>query len=359
MTTLYDDEAVYEPMRPERSGGGGRRVLKVLLVLFVLGLFTVGAAGVYVVGQMSGSSGGAEVAVEIPMGSSSKRIAAILDDKGVISNARLFGVYVRVKNVGPFQAGAYTFRKDQSFDSVVKVLVKGPELVFQRLTIPEGLTVKQVAERVGRLEGRSAERFLQLASSGQVRSQFQPAGSTNLEGFLLPETYEFEPKDDELVILQRLVQAFDGVATAVGLDQSQAKVGLTPYQTIIVASMIEEEAKIAEERGKVARVVYNRLEKGERLGIDATLRYGINRPTEPLRVSDLASDNPYNTRKFAGLPPTPIASPGRLSLEAALNPTPGPWFFYVLADKEGHHAFAVTITEFNKYKAEAAAKGLL
>ena len=359
MTALYDDEAVYEPMPPERRGGGGRRVLRVLLVLLVLGIVGIGAAGVYVAGHMRGSTNGAEVPVEIPMGSSSKRIAAILDDKGVISNARLFGVYLRFKGAGPFQAGDYTFRRDQGFDSVVKVLEKGPEVVSQRLTIPEGLTVKQVAERVGRMEGRSAERFLQLAGSGQVRSQFQPEGSTNLEGFLLPETYEFEPKDDELAILQRLVQGFDGVAVSIGLDQSKAKVGLTPYQTIIVASMIEEEAKIAEERGKVARVVYNRLEKGERLGIDATLRYGLNRPTEPLRVSDLASDNPYNTRKFAGLPPTPIASPGRLSLEAALNPTPGPWFFYVLADQAGHHAFAVTITEFNRYKAEAQAKGLL
>lgn len=358
MTALYDDEAVYEPMPPER-GGGGRRVVRVLLVVFVVGLFVVGAASVYAMGQIRGSSGGAEVPVEIPMGSSTARIAAILDDRGVVSSARLFRLYVRFKGAGPFHAGEYTFRRDQSYDSVIDTLDKGPVVQVVRLTIPEGFTVKQVADRVGRMPNRSGERFLQLAQSGQVRSQFQPAGSTNLEGFLLPETYEFDPDDDELAILTRLVQAFDGTATQLGLDQSQARVGLTPYETIIVASMVEEEAKLAEERGKVARVVYNRIERGETLGIDATLRYGLNRPTEPLRQSDLASDNPYNTRKFKGLPPTPIASPGRLSLEAALNPTPGPWFFYVLADRDGRHAFAVTITEFNRYKAEAQAKGLL
>lgn len=360
MTALYDDEAVYEPMPPERGvGGGGGRVVRALLVVFVLGLFLVGAASVYVMGQVRGSSDGAEVPVEIPMGSSTARIAAILDDRGVVSSARLFRLYVRFKGAGPFHAGEYTFRRDQSYDSVIDTLDEGPAVQVVRLTIPEGFTVKQVADRVGRMPNRSGERFLQLAESGQVRSQFQPAGSNNLEGFLLPETYEFDPDDDELAILTRLVQAFDGTATQLGLDQSQARVGLTPYETIIVASMVEEEAKLAEERGKVARVVYNRIERGETLGIDATLRYGLNRPTEPLRQSDLASDNPYNTRKFKGLPPTPIASPGRLSLEAALNPTPGPWFFYVLADRDGRHAFAVTITEFNRYKAEAQAKGLL
>lgn len=359
MTVLYDDEAVYEPMPPPRSGGGGRKALRVVLALAVVAVLLAGAVGAYVLKQVNGSSGGEEVPVTIPMGSSTTRIAAILDDKGVVSSARLFSLYVRVTGAGPFKAGDYTFRRNSAYSKVVAALDAGPHVQVARLTIPEGLTLNQIADRVGRLPGRNRDTFLQLARSGQVRSQFQPENSTNLEGFLLPETYEFDPKDDEAAILRRMVEGFDAVAAQVGLDQSQAKVGLSPYQAIIVASMIEEEAKIAEERGKVARVVYNRIKRGETLGIDATLRYGLNRPTEPLRQSDLASDNPYNTRKFKGLPPTPIASPGRLSLEAALNPTPGPWLFYVLADREGHHAFAVTITEFNRYKAEAQAKGLL
>lgn len=362
MTALYDDEVVYEPMRAP-SGGGGRRVLRVLLALMVVGLLLASAVGFWVVKQIGGSPGGARVAVEIPLGASTQRIAAILDAEGVVSSARLFRVYARFTGAGPFQAGSYTFRKRQSFSSVVETLDKGPELVFQRLTIPEGLTLVQIAERVGAMPGRSAERFLEVARSGTVRSRFQSPGSTNLEGLLLAETYEFEPKDDEAAILRRLVESFDAAATQAGIADAQARVGLTPYQAVIVASLIEEEAKIPEDRPKMARVVYNRLARGERLGIDATLRYGLNRPTQPLRVSDLESDNPYNTRRFAGLPPTPIAAPGRAALEATMHPADGPWIFYVLdpdrsRTPEGGHFFTDSAREFERVKADCRRAGL-
>lgn len=362
MTVLYDDEAVYEPMRTP-SGGGGRRLLKVFLALLVAGLLLASAVGFWVVKQIGGSPGGAEVAIELPLGSSTARIAAILDEEGVISSARLFRLYTRVTGAGPFQAGGYTFKKDQSFSSVVKTLDKGPQRVFQRLTVPEGLTLVQIAERVGKLPGRSAEKFLEVARSGSIRSQFQPADSVNLEGLTLAETYEFEPKDDEAAILKRLVEAFDAVAVEVGLDQAPTKLGLTPYQAVIVASLIEEEAKIPEDRPKMARVIYNRLARKERLGIDATLRYGLNRPTQPLRVSDLDSDTPYNTRKFAGLPPTPIAAPGRAALEATMSPADGPWIFYVLDPDQsrtpkGGHFFTDSAREFEVVKAQCRKAGL-
>jgi UPF0755 protein len=358
VTTLYDDETVViDTMPPSR--GGWPRWLKVMLAVVVAGLLVLGAAGFWAVRQVNGTGGGAEVAVEVPMGSSSARIAAILDDKGVIENASLFRLYLRVTGAGAFQAGAYTFRKGQGYDDVVKVLERGPELDFDRLTIPEGFTLAQIAARVGRLPGRSAERFLDIARSGEVRSRYQPAGSTNLEGLLLPETYDFDPDDDERAILARMVQSFDAAAAELGLDQAQAKIGLSPYEAVIVASMVEEEAKLEDERPKVATVILNRLEKGWALGIDATIRYALNRPTEPLRKSDLAKDNPYNTRLRKGLIPTPIAAPSRSALRATLAPQPGPWMYYVLIDKSGRHAFAVTDAEFNRYKAEAREKGLL
>ena len=362
MTAIHDDEAVYEPMRSP-SPGGGRRVLKVLLAIVVAGLLLASAVGFWVVKQVSGTSGGEQVAVELPLGSSTARIAAILDEAGVVSSARLFRLYTRVTGAGPFQAGSYSFRKKQSFSSVVKTLDKGPQLVFQRLTIPEGLTLVQIADRVGALPGRSAARFLELARSGTVRSRFQPADSTNLEGLLLAETYEFEPKDDEAAVLRRLVESFDAAAVEAGIEQAPTKVGLTPYQAVIVASLIEEEAKIPEDRPKMARVIYNRLARKERLGIDATLRYGLNRPTQPLRVSDLESDTPYNTRKFAGLVPTPIAAPGRAALEATMNPADGPWIFYVLDPDQtrtpkGGHFFTDSAREFEQVKADCRKAGL-
>jgi UPF0755 protein len=358
MTTLYDDELVVAPAEPPPVGGG-HRWLRALLAVFVIGLLLMGACGFWVTKQVRGTSGGNEVAVEVPLGSSTQRIAAILDDKGVIDNARLFRVYLQVTGGGPFQAGAYTFREKQGFRSVVKTLEKGPEIVSHRLTVPEGLTLPEIAQRVGRLPDRSAERFLELARSDVVRSQFQPADSTNLEGLLLPETYDFDPDDDEQAILTRMVQAFDAAAVEVGLDRAEATVGLSPYEAVIVASMVEEESKIDDERPKVARVIYNRLEKGWPLGIDATIRYALNRPTQPLRKSDLAQENPYNTRLHQGLIPTPIAAPSRSSLQATLAPEPGPWMYYVLIDPSGRHAFATTDAEFARYKAEAKAKGLL
>ncbi|HEX2038532.1 MAG TPA: endolytic transglycosylase MltG [Acidimicrobiales bacterium] len=358
MTTLYDDEAVVVEPMPEPRGGFPRWA-KVLLALAVVGLLLAGAVGFWATSHVRGTSGGEEVAVEVPMGSSTQRIAAILDDKGVIENSRLFRLYVQVRGAGPFQAGAYTFREKQGYGEVVKILEKGPELVFERVTFPEGLTLEQIAARVGRLPGRSAERFLELARSGTVRSAFQPPDSTNLEGLLLAETYDFEPKDDELAILTRMVESFDAAARELALDQAPQKVGLSPYEAVIVASMVEEESKIDEERPKVAQVIYNRLQKGWPLGIDATIRYALNRPTEPLRKSDLANDNPYNTRLRKGLIPTPIAAPSRSALQAALVPEPGPWMYYVLIERDGRHAFAVTDAEFARYKAEAKAKGLL
>jgi UPF0755 protein len=270
----------------------------------------------------------------------------------------LFRYYVRLKGGSTFQAGAYTLRRHASFAAVVKGLRRGPEVVSNRLTIPEGLTLAQIAERVGRMPGRSAETFLQLARTGAVRSQYEPAGSNDLEGLLYPETYDFDPRDDERAILTRLVQGFDTVAAQLGLDEAAASFGLSPYQLVIVASMVEREARVPDDRGMVARVIYNRLRNGTPLGVDATLRYGLDRPSQPLRQSDLARDTPYNTRLHAGLPPTPIASPGRASLQAAVSPTPGPWLYYVLADADGRHAFATTNAEFQRAVAECRRKGL-
>ena len=348
MTDLYDhEEDVYEDFPPERQRGKGRWA-RVLLAIAVVVMLVLAVAGIWVKGQISPGSPGDEIAVTIPRGATTAQIAAILDEQGVISSARIFRFYVKYKGVDGFQAGDYQMRENSDFDDVLAVLGEGAKAKSHRLTIPEGLTVKQIADRVGRLPGRSADRFMELVNSGQYTSPYSPPGSTNLEGLLYPSTYELKPEEDEAAILQRLIGAMATAGAQVGLDQSQAKVGLSPYEVIIVASMIEREARIPDERGMVARVVYNRLEKGIRLGIDATIRYGVNRPTEPLRRSDLDKDGPYNTRLRAGLPPTPIAAPGEATLFAALNPTPGPWIYYVLADQSGRHTFATTDAEFQR-----------
>src|SRR5437588_5588777 len=196
---------------------------------------------------------------------------------------------------------------------------KGAEVSVDRITIPEGFTLEQIAGRVGRLPGRTAQRFLQLAGSGEIRSQFSPPGSTNLEGVRDPNTYFVSPTDDERAILQRMVTGFEQEANGMGITDAATRLGLSPYEVVTVASMVEREAKVDVDRGKVASVIYNRLRQHIKLGIDATLIYGLHgdsveagkRPNQP---------NPYNTRIIAGLPPTPIASPGKASLQAAIAP---------------------------------------
>jgi UPF0755 protein len=277
----------------------------------------------------------------------------------VVSDARVFRWYVRVLGGGPFQAGEFSFRKRDDLKRVVDVLDRGPDVQRDRITIPEGLTVGEVAARVGRLPGRSAATFEQLAQSGRVRSAFQPPGSTNIEGFLYPDTYFVTDQDDELDILTRMVAEFDRVAKELGYAGAQQATGRSPYETVIVASLVEREAKVPQDRGRIARVIANRLKRDMLLQIDAALIYALGGDKPRLLNADLRSDSPYNTYRFKGLPPTPIATPGRASLQAAFAPEPGPWLYYVLAGTDGHHAFAVTASEFERFRREAQAKGLL
>ena len=318
------------------------------VVVVLVGLVAAGGAYAYWRSKVSpGGAQGAAVKVTVPLGASTRAIGEILDGRGVIADARVFRFYARLKGAGPFQAGEYTFRTHSSMGQAVAVLRKGPDLRFERLSLPEGLTLAQVADRVGRLEGRSAAAFLEAAGSGEVRSRLQPPGVTSLEGLTFPDTYNVEPKDDEHTILSRLVGVMDDTTANLGVDAAPARVGVSPYQAVIVASLIERETKFDDERAKVARVIYNRLARGMPLQIDATVVYAMGRSGQDTTVleKDLALDSPYNTYKVKGLPPTPIASPGRASLEAALRPADGPWLYYVVTEKDGHHSFAATAAE--------------
>jgi UPF0755 protein len=336
------------------------RLLKVLIAIVGAGTVVTIALGIWVSTQIGGSNSGPKINLTIPEGASTTRIAAILDEKGIIKNATLFRYYTRIKGDGPFDAGDYTFRRGQSFGSVVTVFKKGPGITFQRLTVPEGLTLKDVAERVGKLPGRTAATFLEVAGNGTVRSEYQPATVTTLEGLLFPDTYFVDPKDDEATILRRMVSQFDKNAKAAGIESAKSKVGLSPYEAIVAASLVESEGKVAVDRPKIARVIYNRLEQGMRLQMDATALYACNcrRPGGRVLFEDLEIDSPYNTYKVKGLPPSPIAVSGRAALRAALNPEPGPWLYYVKFENDGTHKFATTLEEHNRNIADARRRGV-
>jgi UPF0755 protein len=232
---------------------------------------------------------------------------------------------------------------------------KGADLV---LTIPPGLTLPQIAERVGKLPGHDADAFLALAASGQIRSRYQPLGVNSLEGLLEPDTYFLEADDTDAEILQRLVDTFDARADAIGLGNPNAA-GLDPYQTIVAASLIEREAGIDEDRPLISAVLRNRLQQGMKLQIDATVCYAKGGCETGISSADLQLDSPYNTYKVNGLPPTPISGVTTKSLQAAQNPAAVPYLFYVLADADGRHAFAVTGEEHEANVQAAREKGLL
>lgn len=345
-------------------------------VLLVLG---VAAAGFWVSRQIDPpGEPGAEVEVVIPPGTGAADIGELLAERGIVTDARVFNAYVRFSDAGGWQAGRYVLRENSSFDEAIAVLDAGPgELPFDEVTVPEGYTVfasaglpapGNVVTRIVDPEAGIArldqQRLMGLLLDGSLRSRFQPPEVANLEGFLFPDTYRLEEDEGERALLTAMIARFDEIAAEAGLAEATSRVrqatggavDLTPYQVLVVASLIEREARVPDERPQMARVIYNRLADGTPLGIDASLNYTLGRPATT--QSDLATDSPYNLREVAGLPPTPIAVPGRASIEAALAPAVGEWRYYVLTDESGRHTFTVTYDEFLEAKAICQDRGL-
>ena len=227
-----------------------------------------------------------------------------------------------------------------------------------RILFPEGFTrldmagrVKSVAEIAAKERGRKprlTERTYLAATAGK---RFIPGfGRHPLEGFLFPATYQFTRRTSSAQLVRAQLKAFRKNWGTINLAYARSK-NLTPYDVLIIASMVEKEAVAPEERPKIARVIYNRLHHRMSLGIDATVRYGFHVPgTESLRQSQLNSDNPYNTRRRVGLTPTPIANPGLASIQAAAHPVAGDWLFFVRKPDKVHHFFTASEQAFTEYK---------
>jgi UPF0755 protein len=337
-----------------------RRWPFVLLALTLSFLVLAGSVALWVQRQLNPPGAvGAPVNVTVEQGMSTSDIGALLEREGVIANADVFKYYVRLTGLGSIEAGDYGLQKKSDLSDVVRVLEGGAARAEDdRVTVPEGLTLAEVAKIVGAMPGRSADKFLEVANSGAIRSQYQPAGNNSLEGLILPETYFVSKGDDEAKILRKMVDAFDQAASQLDLTGASARFGITPYQAVIVASLVEREARVDEDRGKVARVIYNRLERKMQLQIDATVLYALGRPQESVSFKDREVNSPYNTYRIPGLPPGPIASPGRKSLEATVAPTPGNWIYYVLTDPSGRHSFTADDREFQNLVNQCIAKGL-
>jgi UPF0755 protein len=356
----HDDEGDYVELRHPSSRG--RRVLTVVVVLLlVLGL-AVGASYLWLQRQLDPPGApGEPQALEIPPGSTSDDIGKLLAEEGIIESDFVWGWYLRINGGGPFQAGLYELAPNSAIADVIDVLDAGPQPPEERsFTIPEAYTVGEILDRLADPEqglGFDRTTLQQLVDGGTIESSvIGPVAS--FEGLLFPETYRVAAEADEEAVLRQMVGQLDSVLTELDVASAQERFNLTPYEVLIVASLIEEETKVDAERPQVAQVIYNRLRQGIPLGIDATSRYEAELAGRSRDDIDFESDSPYNTRRVQGLPPTPIASPGRASIEAALNPADGPWIFYVLEDAEGNHFFTDSNAEFLEAKERCRVAGL-
>jgi len=240
---------------------------------------------------------------------------------------------------------------------VLDLLSRGPDTGIP-LTIPEGFTVGQIVDRLVATGRFSKPEVTKALASPDLVTPFRPKGVRSLEGLLYPETYAIRPDDSAVDVLQRMLDQLQKVLSEQdGL--ASRPLHLSTYQVLTVASMVEREAKLPADRPKVAAVIYNRLRAKKALQIDATIEYAVGATNRKLTGGDLQVRSPYNTYQHPGLPPTPIASPGEASIQAALQPADGNWLYYVLIDKDGRHAFTASYEEFTRLKAAARARGLL
>jgi UPF0755 protein len=292
--------------------------------------------------------------VEIERGSTPDEIISKLSDLGVIRRGWLLRLYVRLSGSGSrMKAGEYRFPSPISPLGVLKKLEEG-EQRLNRLTIVEGWTRFDIAAQLARLPElklQSPEEALALMDDTSLIRDIDPTAK-NLEGYLFPDTYSFPPDADAKRVVETMVKRFRQVWEDL-VAKSPAASGRTPHEVVTVASLIETEAKLAEERPKVSSVIYNRLRLDIPLGIDSTVIYasklaGKWKNNGKVYQSDLDRDSPYNTRRVRGLPPGPIASPGASSLEAALNPADTRFLYYVRdpARNDGAHNFYENESDF-------------
>jgi UPF0755 protein len=298
---------------------------------------------------------GREVTITVASGQGSVEIGRALRDAGVVDSINRFRDVAEERGLdSSLKPGTYKLETGMSVDAVLDILARGPSTGVP-LTIPEGFTVAQIAEKLAATDQFTREEVDKALESKDLIVPFRPKGVTSLEGMLFPDTYGIEEDDTAVGVLQEMLDQLEVVLSRYQL--STAPQGLNPYQVLIVASMIEREAKVDVDRPKIAAVIYNRLDAGKRLEIDATVEYAVGH--SELTAKDLRDDSPYNTYTSEGLPPTPIAAPGEAAIKAALQPADGDWLYYVLASKEGEHAFTDSYEEFLELKKQAKAKGLL
>ena len=290
---------------------------------------------------------GQPVEIVIASGSSGQDIGAMLAVQGVVHSALEFEVAVRnVDAAQRLQAGTYALTTLMDPAEVVAILVAGPTPAVYRVTVIEGLRVEEMLVALAEITPHEYSELEDALLGGDVVSSLRemPEQTTlsDWEGLLFPDTYEFAKSAPPESILQRMASKMEQRVNSIDWSDWRA-LGYTEYEGIVLASLIEAEVRVDDERAVVSSVIHNRLAEGMKLDIDATVYYALG--TRDVTRFDRTVDSPYNTYVVVGLPPTPIALPGKASLVAAASPEATEYFFYVLADRDGNHVFAKTFDE--------------
>ncbi len=370
----YDDDPPDIVDMPRDRAGLPKVVVVLGLIVVLFAVLVVGVRSWYQRQVDPPGPPGEEVSVLIPSGSRLTDLGSLLDNSSIVANGTIFRFWIRDQDID-LQAGTYTFRRNMSFEEVAEVLRAGPDVVAaESVTIPEGYRIDQMFDKIIEVVPRFERADLEAALADPAnRSPFLPPdrelppGVPAMEGMLFPSTYEVSANDTPSTLVKRMVDEMVRQANSAGIGDGLVGDNLPPldaYQVLIVASLIERETGSNEESPKIARVIYNRMLIGPQngifgLGIDATSRYLADVTGQDF---DLNAVSPYNTSDTLELPPTPIAAPGRASIEAALNPAPNPidsppLLYYVL-EAPGQHFFTNSFEEFLEAKARCEEQGL-
>ena len=359
-----------EPRQPVRQGEGpstgGRRELRRQRLRRRRLLTLVGSVVLVVVlafalwyeleSHALGPEGRREI-VQVTPGESMDSIAAQLSAHHVIGSALAFRLFDLVHGSPTVDPGDYALHGNETFAQVRAALAAGPNIYV--VSVQRGLTLAEVAAQVDGLPGHAPGAFSQAATSGVVHSEFSPAGSNDLEGMLGTGTYQVLPGETDTTLLTDMVNRFDTQATAAGLSAASASaLGLTPYQVITAASIVEKEGYYFKNMPDVARVIYNRLAADMPLDMNSTVFYSLGQDGGVFTAKDRALPTPYNTYLNSGLTPTPICSPSPQALSAAVHPPPGGWLYFVVVTKDGTEAFADTYAEQLANEQLAHARGV-
>ena len=344
---------------PRRRGHGP---VGIVVALLVLALVAGGAVlgGRRLLSAFGGPApdydgpGTGEAQVQVMRGASLAAIGDALERADVVKSAEAFVDVARDdERALRIQPGWYRLRLRMEARLALELLLDPKSRLRSRVTIPEGTTVERTLQLIARGVDGVSLASLRAAADNPAALGLPAYAKGRLEGFLFPATYDFEPGTSAVEVLKTLVAEFEVRAERLQLAERAKALGITPYEALIIGSLVEGETGHESDRGKVARVVYNRLKVPMRLQFDSTVKYAYGLRGENktrLFYRDLEIDSPYNTYRIDGLPPAPINSPGEAALIAALDPTPGPWLYFVVIDKQGRSAFATTAAEFARLK---------